>query len=109
MIPSKSPQSNPLGFISFGLVGLIVLSLGSGLLNRWFVLHVDSAKSIPTWMVDQHLPQFGQQEWLAIRSGMCRSDPPVVRVMPDRSVVVACWAAVGRPRAFVLTADHEGP
>lgn len=108
MRPTAPRSPSLVGAVAIGAVSLLILALLSGAVDRWVALHVDSAKSIPAWMVDQHLPQFGQSEWLAIKSGMCRSDPPVVRVMPDRSVVVTCWAAVGRPQAFVLTADHEG-
>lgn len=108
MPPPIDRASNSLTILLICAIAAVIAVFGTGHPDRLVAKHAASVKSIPKWMIDQHLPEIGYAELLAIREGRCRNDPPVVHPKADGTVAVSCRTTGGWPQTYLLTGDRQG-
>jgi hypothetical protein len=91
-----------LAFVTLSLLSII---LGYRVVKYNTPNLVDSAKKVPSFMIDQSYGKFTDEDMQALRRGACSSDPIEVSPMADGTAIMTCGIPVqpGPVRLFIAT------
>jgi len=96
----------PWGFLCVGIgIGVLASVVGYNFLKFTLPDRLDSAKSVPTWMIDGRFATFTDKDMQTLRRTLCSADPVRVSPQPDGTAVMTCGfpASLVPVRVFVAT------